>query len=171
MFRLVIPCLVLLLSACTTSRVTDDVEINPSTTVALLPLVNHAQTPLAGERAEDILTSIWQQNKLPTLLRAPRNSNKELPPLDDQYRLDNAMQWLSTQQADYLLTGSIEEWRYKAGLDGEPVVALTLSLTANGQTTPIWTGTIAKSGWGRDSIAATAQDVIADLISYIEVSE
>ncbi|GEB69723.1 MULTISPECIES: hypothetical protein [Pseudoalteromonas] len=171
MFRLIIPCLVLLLSACTTSRVADDVELNPSATVALLPLVNHAQTPLAGERAEDILASIWQQNKLPALIRAPRVNTKELPPLDDQYRLDNAMQWLSTQQADYVLSGSIEEWRYKAGLDGEPVVALTLSLSVNGQTTPVWTGTIAKSGWGRDSIAATAQDVIADLISYIEVSE
>ena len=163
--------MVLLLSACTTSRVADDVELNPSATVALLPLVNHAQTPLAGERAEDILASIWQQNKLPALIRAPRVNTKELPPLDDQYRLDNAMQWLSTQQADYVLSGSIEEWRYKAGLDGEPVVALTLSLSVNGQTTPVWTGTIAKSGWGRDSIAATAQDVIADLISYIEVSE
>ncbi|MEI8642045.1 hypothetical protein P4S68_16985 [Pseudoalteromonas sp. Hal099] len=54
------------------------------------------------------------------------------------------MQWLSTQQTDYVLSGSIEEWRYKAGLDGEPVVALTLSLTAKGQTTPLWTGTIAK---------------------------
>ena len=61
--------------------------------MALLPLVNHAQTPLAGERAEDILASIWQQNKLPKLLRAPRNSSKDLPPLDDQYRLNNAMQW------------------------------------------------------------------------------
>ncbi|MEN8636865.1 protein PelC [Pseudoalteromonas distincta] len=171
MFRLIIPCLVLLLSACTTSRVADDIELSPLKTVALMPLVNHAQTPLAGERAEDILASIWQQNKLPTLIRAPRVNTKELPPLDDQYRLDNAMQWLNTQQADYVLTGSIEEWRYKAGLDGEPVVALTLSLTVTGQTTPIWTGTIAKSGWGRDSIAATAQDVIADLISYIEVSE
>lgn len=171
MFRLVILSLVLLLSACTTSRVADDIEISPATTVALLPLVNHAQTPLAGERAEDILASIWQQNKLPKLLRAPRNSSKDLPPLDDQYRLNNAMQWLNTQQADYVLSGSIEEWRYKAGLDGEPVVALTLLLTKYGETTPIWTGTIAKSGWGRDSIAATAQDVIADLVSYIEVSE
>ena len=171
MFRLVIPCLVLVLSACTTSHVADDVELRATTTVALLPLVNHAQTPLAGERAEDILASIWQQNKLPSLIRAPRTNNKELPPLDDQYRVDNAMQWLSTQQADYIISGSIEEWRYKAGLDGEPVVALTLSLTASGQTTPLWTGTIAKSGWGRDSIAAVAQDVIADLLSYIEVSE
>ena len=66
MFRLIIPCLVLLLSACTTSRVADDVELSPLKTVALMPLVNHAQTPLAGERAEDILASIWQQNKLPT---------------------------------------------------------------------------------------------------------
>ena len=45
------------------------------------------------------------------------------------------MQWLNTQQADYVLSGSIEEWRYKAGLDGEPVVALTLLLTKNGETT------------------------------------
>lgn len=171
MFRLVIPFLVIFLSACTTSRVADDIEISPSTTVALLPLVNHAQTPLAGERAEDILASIWQQNKLPTLLRAPRNTSTELPVLDDQYRVNAAKQWLSNQQTDYVISGSIEEWRYKAGLDGEPVVALTLSLTKSGQATPIWTGTIAKSGWGRDSLAATAQDVIADLLSYIEVSE
>lgn len=96
MFRLVILSLVLLLSACTTSRIADDIEISPATTVALLPLVNHAQTPLAGERAEDILASIWQQNKLPKLLRAPRNSRPATFRRSIPFKQRNAMAQYST---------------------------------------------------------------------------
>ncbi|WP_406665403.1 hypothetical protein [Gallaecimonas sp. GXIMD1310] len=171
MFRLILPCLALLLSACTTSRVSDTVSLPPSTKVAMMPLVNHAQTPLAGERAEDILASLWQQRGLPKLARYPRLVQKGLPPLDDQYRATQAQQWLAKQTVGYVLSGTIEEWRYKAGLDGEPVVAITLNLTKVGDDTPVWTGTIARSGWGRDNLAATAQDVIDDLLDGIEAGK
>ncbi len=169
MLRLVLPCLALLLGACTTSHLGQAPAMPAQARVALLPLVNHAQTPLAGERAEDILASLWQQRSLPALVRYPRQVEADLPPLDDQHRLDQASQWLAGQQVDYVLGGTIEEWRYKAGLDGEPVVALTLVLRRRGQDQPLWTGTLARSGWGRDSLAATAQEVLAQALDQLEV--
>lgn len=171
MLRFILPCLALLLGACTTAQVGDTVTLASNSRVALMPLVNHAQTPLAGEKAEDIVASLWQQRQLPKLSRYPRQAQADLPPLDDQYRLTQAQKWLAGQQVGYVLSGTIEEWRYKAGLDGEPVVAVTLNLTKLGEDTPVWTGTIAKSGWGRDSLAATAQDVLSDLLDQIEAGQ
>ncbi|MEI8633484.1 hypothetical protein P4S72_18335 [Vibrio sp. PP-XX7] len=46
---------------------------------------------------------------------------------------------------------------HKSDLGGEPVASVTLSLYQTGVATPIWTGSVAKTGWGRDNPAGTAQ--------------
>lgn len=169
MFRLLVISFALLLGACTTSNIEDAVTLPSKATVALMPIVNNSQTPLAGERAESILASLWYQKQLPTLSVYPPQSLGEFSILNDQVRITKANKWLATQKVDYVLRGSIEEWRYKAGLDGEPVVSITLSLFETGNSTPVWTGTVAKSGWGHDSLASTAQIVLRKLVNEVEV--
>jgi hypothetical protein len=172
MFRFLLPLLALLLSACTTSRIETRIALPADAKVALLPIANNAQTPLAGENAENMLASLWYQDKLPPLLRYPQtSSSQQLPVFDNHARLAQARQWLSHQQVDYVLRGSIEEWRYKAGLDGEPVVAITLNLYRQGETTPVWSGTATRTGWGRDSLAATALTVLERLLAQIGVRQ
>ncbi len=39
--------------------------------------------------------------------------------LDSSAKRKNAKAWLASQNVDYVITGSIEEWHYKSGLDGE----------------------------------------------------
>ncbi|MFM2476146.1 protein PelC [Celerinatantimonas sp. MCCC 1A17872] len=167
MYRVLWMSILLLLSACSATRVSS-VALPAQQKVALMPLVNYTQTPLAGQRAEDMLASLWFQQKLPTLLRYPRKAQGNLPSIDDQQRLDAAHAWLSHQSADYVLSGSIDEWRYKAGLDGEPTVSVTLQLVDKHTDKVIWSGTVAKTGWGRESVSSVGQKVIAQLISHIE---
>jgi hypothetical protein len=62
------------------------------------------------------------------------------------------------------LTGSVDEWRYKVGVDGEPVVGVALSIIdlANGET--LWTGSGGKSGWSREALSAVARQLMRRLI-------
>lgn len=138
--------------------------------IALMPLVNHSQTPLAGERAEDLLSSLWLQEGLPALITYPRSAVAEngLPDLDDQKRFERMKQWLAGQPVDFYLTGSVEEWHYKSGLDAEPTVGLTLKIYRKQDDQLVWSVTGARAGWDRESLTATAQQVLKRMVSDVE---
>ncbi|SHO56906.1 protein PelC [Vibrio quintilis] len=171
MFRSLLIGMVLLLGGCSTSQVSDTVYLQQSAKVALLPVVNRSQTPLAGASAANMLASLWYQNDLPALVVYPHQAQGDLSFTGDEQKLSAAQQWADEQSADYVLRGSISEWRYKSGLDGDPVVSVTLTLYQTGSNAPVWSGTVSKTGWGRDNLSGTGQDVLEDLLDNIEVQE
>jgi hypothetical protein len=67
------------------------------------------------------------------------------------------------------MTGTVNEWRYKVGMDGEPVVGVTLQVVELPGGRVVWSATGAKSGWSRDSVSAVAQQVIDKLLGSISV--
>lgn len=139
--------------------------------VALMPLVNHSQTPLAGERAEDLLSSLWLQEGLPALITYPRSAAIEngLPDLDDQKRFERMRQWLAAQPVIYYVTGSVEEWHYKSGLDAEPTVGVTLKIYRKQDDQLVWSVTGARAGWDRESLTTNAQRVLQRMVSDVEL--
>lgn len=156
-----------LLSACSTTQSNPPKqELQRQAKWALLPLVNYAQTPQAGERAEQILSSLAIEKYL-QLTHYPVQNANGLPALDDQERLDKALIWARSQGFQYALSGSIEEWQYKNGLDGEPAVGITLQVLdpASGQV--IWSASGARAGWSRESLAGAAQRVLDDLVDEL----
>ena len=86
-----------------------------------------------------------------------------LPILDDSKRLADAKQNAKDKGVSHALTGSVEEWRYKSGLDGEPAVGLSLRLVDLNSNEVLWSGSAARSGWSRSSLAGTAQKVLQEL--------
>ena len=91
----------------------------------------------------------------------PENRNPLL--FDNTEQRKEAIEAAQQQGADYLVTGTVEEWRYKRGLEGEPAVGVTLELrTADGQTI-VWSGTSARTGWGRESLSVAGHKVIDEL--------
>jgi len=64
-----------------------------------------------------------------------------------------------------VLTGAVEEWRYKVGVDGEPVAGLTFELidVASGQV--VWSATGTRSGWSRSSLSNVATTLIGGLLA------
>ena len=142
----------------TENSVTDD------TKVVLLPFLNRSETPLAGERAEAIALSVLRSKGMNGLqtYELPTTPNG-LPILDDGKRLADAKQDAMAKGASHALTGSVEEWRYKSGLDGEPAVGLSLILVDLQSNEVLWSGSAARSGWSRSSLAGTAQKVLQEL--------
>src|SRR5690606_14601028 len=75
-----------------------------------------------------------------------------------------ALDWASQQNARYAVYGSVQEWRYKTGLDGEPAAGVTLSIVDLSQQRVVWTGSGARTGWSREAVAGVAQELVAKLI-------
>ncbi|QLC72835.1 penicillin-binding protein activator LpoB [Pseudomonas sp. LPB0260] len=133
----------------------------------LLPLVNFSQAPQAGERAEQILLSVLAEQGLrPRLYPALPQADMTL--LDDRERLTQALAWARQQGLDYVVSGSVEEWQYKSGLDGEPAVGISLQVIEPASGRVLWSNSGARAGWSRESLAGTAQKVLRELVGDLQ---
>jgi hypothetical protein len=74
------------------------------------------------------------------------------------------MAWARQQGARYALTGAVEEWRYKVGVDGEPAAGVTLQIIDVQTGEALWSAAGGKSGWSREALSAVAQQLIRDLL-------
>lgn len=131
------------------------------------PLVNYAQTPQAGERAEQILISILAEEGVRPLMypQAPRQG---LLLQDDRERQIQALDWARQQRLAYVITGSVEEWQYKNGLDGEPAVGVSLQVLEPATGRVVWSSSGARAGWSRESLAGAAQKVLRELVGNLD---
>jgi len=131
------------------------------------PLVNFAQAPQAGERAEQILISILAEQGV-TPLMYPQQPQKDLLLQDDRERQSQALAWAREQKLAYVITGSVEEWQYKNGLDGEPAVGISLQIFEPATGRVVWSSSGARAGWSRESVAGAAQKVLRKLVGNLD---
>lgn len=157
----------LLISACSVST-NNKVVLEKQARWGLLPVINYSQAPQAGERTEQILQSVLSQRDIQVYMY-PHLQSADMPLLDDNKRLTEAWEWARQQNFDYVITGSVEEWQYKSGLDGEPAVGISLQVLdpSTGQT--LWSNSSARSGWSRESLAGNAQKVLDKLINTLRL--
>ncbi|MGF6770724.1 TolB-like protein [Paraburkholderia sp. GAS199] len=137
-----------------------------SDTWAILPIANNTETPQAGQRAASIAQSLLATYGYANLARYPASADDET--LFDPAKPDaqqNALNWARQQNAHYALTGAVNEWRYKVGVDGEPAVGLTLQVLDVQSGKVVWTGSGSRTGWSRDAVSGVAQKLERDLLS------
>ncbi len=115
---------------------------------------NDTDTPQAGVRAANIVEGVLLAKGYCIL----RDENTKKTKSETKATL------LIQQQTRYLLSGDVNEWRYKTGIDGEPAVSLQLRLTDLQQNKIVWSATGAKSSWGNDSIGTVAHDLVISMI-------
>ncbi|GIX22791.1 MULTISPECIES: hypothetical protein [Caldimonas] len=137
-------------------------------TLAVLPLHNATEAAYADRRAQAILLSLLQQRGLKTTLypQAPTDNplQASVPPSTSE-----ALQWARREGATWALTGTVTEWRYKSGVDGEPAVGLTLQLIDLRSGEVVWSATGARTGWGYQALAAVGQAQIEELLRGVQV--
>lgn len=134
----------------------------------LAPLANYAQAPQAGERAEQILLSVLAEEGIRPRLY-PQPAQQDLLLQDDRARQSQGLAWARQQQLAYVITGSIEEWQYKNGLDGEPAVGISLQILEPASGRVLWSSSGARAGWSRESLAGAAQKVLRELVGNLEL--
>ena len=132
----------------------------------IVPMVNYSQTPQAGERSEQILLSVLSSHGLKPRVY-PASTQGEQALMDDNERLNGALEWAREQKLDYVVSGSVEEWQYKNGLDGEPAVGVSLRVLDAKTGAVLWSKSGARAGWSRESLAGNAQTVIDKLVGAL----
>lgn len=157
------------LGGCQVSRVQHGgPEMLPAEAIIILPFLNRSETPLAGERAEAIALSVLRERGMVNLrIYQAQPEPNGLPILDEVRRLNQATEQAIEKGMRYAISGSVEEWRYKSGLDGEPAVGLSLRLLDLSSGEVLWSGSAARSGWSRESLSGTAHKVLEELAARI----
>jgi len=156
------------LLACSHLDAKNSIQLSRTESWILLPLENLAETPRASERAENLLESYLRNRGLQHLKTYPQDDNESLSLLlNDKKRIEKAKTWAKQKNIRYALTGSVQEWRYKTGLDGEPAVGLTLKLIDLQTDKIIWNGSASRTGWGYENLTGTASKVIEGLLSRL----
>lgn len=161
---LVLAATALALAACSTIDVAPRAAVDRAARWAVLPLANYTETPQAGSRAAAIVEGVLRTRGIDDLTRAPGSLGAEtlFEPQDAQ-AIEKSLAWARGAGIRYAVTGSVSEWRYKVGVDGEPAVGLTLQVIDVATGKVVWTATGARSGWSREALSAVAQKLVREL--------
>lgn len=134
----------------------------------ILAPINNTSTPYAGERVQRQLAALLGAQGLPHLLVPPASGASGPLPIDNgaddqQTELD----WARHHGARYALLGSVDEWTYKIGLDGQPAVGFTVRLLDLGSGRIIWSGAASASGNSREGLAVLSERTLAGLVKRL----
>lgn len=160
-----------LLAGCTvTDRSPGTVTLDKNAKWALLPIVNHTETPQAGLRAESITDGLLRARGVTNLVRYPAAMNPEalFEPAERKAQ-DEARKWARAEGARYGVYGAVDEWRYKVGVDGEPAVGVALFIVDLQSGEIVWSAVGGKSGWSREALAAVGQKLIRELLASARI--
>lgn len=163
---------VLLLAGCATSieSTADGETLDAQAKWALLPLANNTDTPQAALSAEAMLEHQLRRRGINTLQHYPAQLSRDslFEPTERKVS-EEAQKWAREQGVRYAVTGSVEEWRYKVGIDGEPAAGITLKVIDLTNDHVMWSASGAKSGWSREALSGVAQILITKLLSSLSL--
>ena len=138
---------------------------------AILPIANNTDTPQAGLSAEAMAEHQLRSRGVVSLQRDPSALSRDsLFEPTERKVTEEAIQWAKGQGMRFAVLGSVEEWRYKVGIDGEPAVGVTLQVMDLSTDRVVWSASGAKSGWSRQALAAVAQALLTDLFARLSLT-
>ena len=142
-------------------------ELNKQSSWSVLPFANNTETPMANDRAASMAAAILQADGETVVGSLPNGARtQELLGGDWKKRYAEALRSAHSTGANYALSGSVDEWNYRAGINAKPVVSMTLWIVDLHSNKIIWRGVASASG-GEISQAGTsnlAQRIISRLI-------
>lgn len=165
-------CLVVVTGCATSiqSSATRD-ALDPAAKWVLLPMANNTDTPQAGLSAEAMLEHQLRWRGILNLQRYPATLSRDsLFEPTERKVTEEAQQWARDQGARFALLGSVQEWRYKVGIDGEPAVGIALKVLDLTSGQVVWSASGAKSGWSREALSAVAQSVVTDMLTTMPLT-
>ena len=160
----------LLAAGCTVIDRTREAQLDPAVKWVLLPMANHTETPQAGLRAETIVEALLRSKGVLQLERYPASLGADalFDPAERKTQ-EQALAWARTQKARFAVSGAVDEWRYKVGVDGEPAVGLSLSIVDLDSGAVVYAAAGGKSGWSREALSAVAQTLLRDLLAGVRL--
>ncbi len=148
--------IIALLSSCARVINQTPIEKDKEGLYAVLPLENYTETPYAGYRVSSIIEGVLASKRYKLIDRVWGYSEKEYSKEDIERLKEEAVK----RGARYLIHGSVNEFRYKTGIDGEPAVSITLFVHDVREGKIIRSVSVSGSGWVHESLGTLAQKLI-----------
>ncbi len=123
---------------------------------AVLPFENYTETPYAGYRVASILEGVLASKGYNLIPRVW--SIKEMEPLEEE--IEKLKESAVKNGARYIVYGSVNEFRYKTGLDGEPAVSITVFVYDAKENRVVKNVAVSGSGWVHESLGTLAQKLL-----------
>jgi TolB-like protein len=137
---------------------------------AVLPFHNYSETPQAGQAVARIVENALRSRGLGDLHYYPSSLDDSLGEYGmSQGQYERALDWAKGQNARYAVTGSVTEWRYKSGMDGEPAVGLTLEVVDVESGKGIWSAGGARTGWSSDALSGVGLKLVRSMIGKASI--
>lgn len=164
MFKKIILLITLLLFTACSSILHKKVTSLPNDkTYAITSFWNYTETPMAGLRAASIVESVLSQKNI--TLHSLIDGSDTVAEKEGKQKLFNFQkEQARSMGANYLITGNVQEWQYKTGIDAEPVVSYSIKVIDLENNAIVFNGVGAKSAWGHKSIGVVAQEIAKELI-------
>jgi hypothetical protein len=129
-------------------------------TYAVIPFENYTITPLAGYRVASILEGVMRAHGYKVLKRVWNYSDQE--PSQKEFKI--WWQKAVKEGAKIVVYGTVNEFRYKTGIDGEPAVSVTLYFYDTKEKKIIWSATLSKSGLSFQSLGTVCQELFNEAL-------
>ncbi len=157
-----------LLTACQTTTSSNRVIVSSAENWAVLPIVNLSTTPLAGNQAAALVETHLRSRGVKNLevYKAPENESI-IALLDEAGQLKKAKDWARQNGFRYGITGDVQEWAYKNGLDSEPSIGMTLKFVDLQSDEVMWVASGTRTGWGYSNLSSTANKTIGELLTQV----
>ena len=169
--KLAATAMLLFLSACSSMSTTNRAAADISARWAILPINNLSQTVQADLQAQLMIETRLRARGIATVdTYTPVQQVSLRNLLDPATDLKNSIEWAKQNDYRYGLTGTVNEWHYKAGADREPAVGVSLKLVDLYMGNVVWQANAARTGWGYASLPAVADKVIAELLKEVQLS-
>jgi TolB-like protein len=128
--------------------------------VKIIPFANLTQNPLAGYKVASIANGVIKEHNIKV-----DNSLFTYPEKD--YSLKEIQNILNQYTDGYIVTGFVNEYKYKAGIDANPAVSITLKVYDAKNKKYIFTATISETGNAYDSLGVITQNCLKALMDEI----
>lgn len=153
-------CLIVLIASCSTVTNIDKSKADlKNKVITVLPFENYTETPVAGLRVKSITEGVLASKGYKIVFQQ-LNQDKDYSPSE----IKNMIEKLKESNIDYAITGSVNEFRYKTGIDGEPAVSITLKIYDIKEGREIYTSVGSKTGWSHESITTVTQKILNSII-------
>ena len=123
---------------------------------AVIPFENYTITPLAGYRVATILEGVLRSKGYNLLNRVWNYKDEEPTAKDFDFWIKRA----EKKGANIIILGSVNEFRYKTGIDGEPAVSITIYFYDVRRKKIIWSATVSSSGFSFSSLGVLCQELL-----------
>jgi hypothetical protein len=144
-------------------NISSEYNITPSDKVSVLPLINNSEYPMSGLKAKSIIESELYLKKINIVNFEVIEENEGFSEKDIKQILTD----LKNKDISYAFYGYVNEWRYKAGIDSEPAVSITLNLYDLKNDRVVWTASSSKTSLSYSSTGVVAQKLINSMLSKI----